>query len=83
MEKNVGRAGSIASAVEEQTVVTKEITQNFEKIINEIVKISQMRERVQKRTEEAESSIAGIKQSAEEMANLAISIREMVSQYKL
>ena len=83
MEKNVERAGSIASAVEEQTVVTKEITQNFEKIVNQIVEISQMRERIQKRTEEAEFSISGIKQAAEEMANLAIYLREMASQYKL
>ena len=67
MEKNVEMAGSIESEVEEQTVVTKESTQNFERIVNQIVEISQMRERIQRRTEEAEYSIGGIKQSAEEM----------------
>ncbi len=83
MEKTVERAGSIASAIEEQTAVTKEITQNTDKIAQEIINIGQMGKELKERTEEAERSIEGIKQAAGDMSKLAVTLKEMVDKYKI
>ncbi|OAG28027.1 methyl-accepting chemotaxis protein [Thermodesulfatator autotrophicus] len=83
MEKTVERAGSIASAIEEQTAVTQEITHNTDSITNELSNIIDMNRRLRERTEEAESSITGIKQAAEDMNKLALHLREMTNQYKM
>ena len=83
MQKTVERSGSIASAIEEQTAVTKEITQNTDAIAQEIININQMGKDLTQRTEEAEQSIKGIRQAAEDMSKLAVSLKEMVDQYRL
>ncbi len=83
MQKTVERAGSIASAIEEQTAVTKEINHNTDQIAQEIININEMGKHLKERTEEAESSIMGIKQAAEDMNNLATTLKEMTNKYKI
>ncbi|WP_022854489.1 methyl-accepting chemotaxis protein [Thermodesulfatator atlanticus] len=83
MEKTVERAGSIASAIEEQTAVTQEITHNTDSIAEELLNINDMNKSLKDRTEEAESSIAGIKQAAEDMNKLAITLKEMADKYRI
>ncbi|AEH45522.1 methyl-accepting chemotaxis sensory transducer [Thermodesulfatator indicus DSM 15286] len=83
MEKTVERAGSIASAIEEQTAVTQEIIHNTGSIAGELSNIMNMNNNLKSRTEEAESSIVGIKQAAEDMNKLALHLREMTNDYKI
>ncbi len=83
MQKTVERAGSIASAIEEQTAVTKEINQNTDQIAQEIININEMGKHLKERAEEAESSIMGIKQAAEDMNQLATTLKEMTNKYKI
>ncbi len=83
MQKTVERAGSIASAIEEQTAVTKEINQNTDQIAQEIININEMGKHLKERAEEAESSIMGIKQAAEDMNRLATTLKDMTNKYKI
>ncbi len=83
MQKTAERAGSIASAIEEQTAVTQEITHNTDRIASEIVHISEMGRDLKHRTEEAQASVSGIRQAAEDLNRLALVLKEMVDQYRL
>ncbi len=83
MQKTAERAGSIASAIEEQTAVTQEITHNTDRIASEIIHISEMGRDLKHRTEEAQASVSGIRQAAEDLNRLALVLKEMVDQYRL
>ncbi len=83
MQKTAERAASIASAIEQQTAVTQEITHNTDRIASEIVHISEMGRDLRTRTEEAQASVSGIKQAAEDLNRLALVLKEMVDQYRL
>ena len=83
LQKTVERSGSIASAIEEQTAVTGEISQNIEKITHEVSKINNMGKELREQAEEAERSIAGIKQAAEDLNKLSLTLKEMTDAYKI
>ncbi len=82
MALTVERAGNIASAIEEQTAVTDEIMQNVRTITAEVENIIKMSGTLKQRTEEAKSSVVGIRQAAEDLTRLATSLREMSLKYK-
>ncbi len=81
MALTVERAGNIASAIEEQTAVTEEIMQNVRTIAAEVEKIVSMSSSLRGRAEEAEHSVVGIRQAAEDLTRLANSLRDMTITY--
>ena len=83
MKLTVERASSIATAIEEQTAMTDEISKNTAIIAQEVDNISKMTEGLKRRTEEAERSISGIQQAANDLSRLANSLREMTLSYRI
>ncbi len=74
-------SGTIASAVEEQSVTTAEIGRNVEEAASGTQEIANSINEVASAAEETRSSTDGTKESAEEMARMAAELSELVGHY--
>lgn len=74
-------SGTIASAVEEQSVTTAEIGRNVEEAASGTQVIASSINEVATAAEDTRSSTDGTKESAEEMARMAAELNELVGHY--
>ncbi|MEM7324639.1 MAG: methyl-accepting chemotaxis protein [Actinomycetota bacterium] len=74
-------SGTIASAVEEQSVTTAEIGRNVEEAASGTQEIASSINEVAAAAEDTRSSTDGTKESAEEMARMAAELSELVGHY--